>query len=60
MLCLKFAYSYARYAELMPFGHISSHSQMHYTENYTLAWAALRGDALTRRYVYILPYFYFI
>ena len=44
----------------MPFGHISSHSQMHYTENYTLAWAALRGDALTRRYVYILPYFYFI
>ncbi|KAF8713521.1 hypothetical protein AX14_012974 [Amanita brunnescens Koide BX004] len=37
------------YAELTPFGHISSHSQMHYTENYTPAWAALHGDALTRR-----------
>ncbi|KAF8351717.1 hypothetical protein F5887DRAFT_912413 [Amanita rubescens] len=37
------------FAEMMPFGQQASVNSFHYTENYSPTWAALRGDAVTRR-----------
>jgi hypothetical protein len=52
MYCMVFAHPYARFAEMMPFG-MGNQSAQHYTKTYSLTYAALHGDDLTRRKVYV-------
>ena len=53
MMCIILSsYFCARFAEMMPFGHQSSLNHSHFTENYSPTWAALRGDEVTRRWVF--------